>query len=469
MILGLLYARFTPAWQTPDEPAHYNFIRHVANNYALPVLEQGCYNQAYLTELTTQKFPSHLPIDSICYEHYQPPLYYLLATPLFILTKGNLLALRLLSVCFGGMMLVMVYKTIYLLEQKRSLAKFTNFANFMALATTAFVAFVPMHLTMLSAVNNDSFASLLFITFIYLLLRWFVDDSNSAIPLIIGIVLGLILLTKVTIYISVVLLACVFILKRRLNLIRLSLLFKLYVVALLIALPFYLRNATIYGNLDILGLQRHDEVVIGQLRTITKIEDMGFVPYIVELTRTTFHSFWGQFGWMAVPMDYRVYFALIILNAIAIYGLVQWLRNSLPLVKKQRQVMTIMGSIFILVMGIFIGLNMSFVQFQGRYFFTALMPIGLFFNTGLLEAFRREHARQIAFLILIGMGWLGITSYQTQILNKWGLAISGGAMLTFLIRYWLPIESPHGFVISIYVALAGLSGVCMWWFILPNL
>ncbi|MDP7260330.1 MAG: hypothetical protein QF376_05565, partial [Anaerolineales bacterium] len=102
MTIGALYAVNTPAWQAPDEPAHYNYIRGLAETGRLPVLQRGDYDQAYLSQLTARGFPAGMAVDALRYEGHQPPLYYLLATPLFMATGGSLLALRLFSLALGG-------------------------------------------------------------------------------------------------------------------------------------------------------------------------------------------------------------------------------------------------------------------------------------------------------------------------------------------------------------------------------
>ncbi|HQJ52731.1 MAG TPA: hypothetical protein PKW05_13230, partial [Anaerolineae bacterium] len=43
LVLGWLYARWTPNWQAPDEPAHYNYVTYLAENHRLPVLQAGDY------------------------------------------------------------------------------------------------------------------------------------------------------------------------------------------------------------------------------------------------------------------------------------------------------------------------------------------------------------------------------------------------------------------------------------------
>jgi 4-amino-4-deoxy-L-arabinose transferase-like glycosyltransferase len=460
LVLGFLYARLTPAWQSPDEPAHYNYVGYLAGHGALPVLVPGCYDEAYLNALKSQKFPPEMPIDSICYENYQPPLYYALAAPIYRLSGGNLLTLRLFSVLLGLGSLIFVYKTIGLFLPEPVLA----------LGTTAFVAFVPMHLTMLASVNNDSLAELLFIGLVYLLLNWLVGrPEDKPLPIMVGLVLGLILITKVTAYIAVPVVALVLWLGDR----RLGSLLKngirAYLPALVIALPFYARNSFIYGGFDILGLTRHDQVVVGQLRTVDRLADVGFAAYLSDLLRTTFHSFWGQFGWLAVPMDSRVYLALFIVQMLAVVGLVLWLWHSPPQTKVVRQSLGIMAAILLLAAGVFIGLNLSFVQFQGRYFFTALMPLGLFFSLGLREAFQRRWTWGLAAVLLLLTIWIGLTSLLGTGLDKWGVLISGLALIGLLAWRWLPIERVSWVVAGVYAGLAGLAGISVWWFIIPNL
>ena len=470
LTLGFLYARLTPPWQTPDEPAHYNHIRYIAEQRSLPELVMGCYDGDYLAQLTGRKFPPELSIEPVCYEHYQPPLYYVLAAPIFRLTGGNLLALRLFSVGLGAISLLIIYRTIRLCLPQ----------PLVALGTTAFVAFVPMHLTMLAAVNNDSLAELLLVGLVFLLLRWLLreDQAQKPLPYAVGLILGLILITKVTAYISLFLVALIIWFKAKSANEWLRNGLRAYLPALLIGLPWYVRNSLVYGGLDVLGLGRHDAVVAGQLRTADYLANIGWMAYLEALVRTTFHSFWGQFGWMAVPMDNRVYYALLLLQAMVGVGLLLWLRQLRQVPSTDsgyrrdsgyRQALWVMAVMILLSAGVFAGLNLSFVQFQGRYFFTALMPLGLFFTLGLSEALRRRSVVGVAIVLLLLVGWVGVSSLGRGGLDKWAMLIGGLAVGGLIGRRWVPIEESGWFVAGIYTGLAGLAAISVWWFIVPNL
>lgn len=454
-ILGVLYAALTPAWQTPDEPAHYNYIRFVAENHALPELVTGCYDQDLLSTLTGAKFRG-MSVDAVCYENYQPPLYYLLAAPIFAVTGGSLLALRLFSVLLGGLSLAMIFRAARLFLSAE-----------IAAAATAFAAFVPMHLTMLAAVNNDSLAELLLATFVFLLLKWiFSAKKQLSIPWALGVVLGLILLTKVTVYTAIVLGAAGlwFATPNRWQQLAKNAL-RLYLPALAMALPMFVRNAMVYGNGDILGLHRHDLVVVGQLRTADRLAQTGWVQYFSDLTRTTFHSFWGQFGWMAVPMDARVYAALTLFSVLTIAGVLLWLWHNRPFSRDMRLGLSIMAIQLLLVTGIFAGLNLSFVQFQGRYFFSALLPLGVLFGLGMHEMLRRENAFFGAVLAVLTLA--GTIVFGGG--GKWAMLIDGGSAAAFVLRHRLPERVTGWLLAAILGALAILAGASVFWFIVPNL
>jgi hypothetical protein len=60
----------------------------------LPVIEEDDYDEAYRSRIVSEGFPADLSIDPLTYEDWQPPLYYLLLTPVYRLNGGSLVALR---------------------------------------------------------------------------------------------------------------------------------------------------------------------------------------------------------------------------------------------------------------------------------------------------------------------------------------------------------------------------------------
>ncbi|MCB0190553.1 MAG: DUF2142 domain-containing protein [Anaerolineae bacterium] len=481
IIAGVLFATLTPHWQAPDEPAHYNYIRYLATEKRFPELVAGCYNEAYLAELKSRKFPADLSIGDICYEFHQPPLYYLLATPIYWAGDGSLVILRLLSVVFGAGIMVFAF----LIAQ-------TIFPNTLsiALGTMAFVAFVPMHIAILASVNNDSLAELILAALLFLFVRTLFVKGQLSIKysVLMGVLLGLGLLTKTTVYIAVPL---VIIMMGLRGLIEMKMLGSvgflrlvtdrllhhvgiIYIVALLIALPWFGRNAFLYGDADILGLKRHDAIVVGQLRTAEMITEVGYGVYLNNFINTTFRSFWGQFGWMAVPMDNRVYLFLTVLTCIALGGGIAyaWKVFSSQTPLEQRSAVMLMASVIVLMFMAYSWYNLTFVQFQGRYLFPSLIPLGFFFALGLHEVFRQQWGWGLAAALAIVLLWIIISTGFQGGIDKWAALILGLAFLLVvsrqvLSRYWTVLTVL--LLVLCYAGLGFLTLIAPFWFVIPYL
>ena len=47
LVIAGLFATRIPAWQVPDEPAHYNYVRQLAQTGQFPVLEPSDWNRNF--------------------------------------------------------------------------------------------------------------------------------------------------------------------------------------------------------------------------------------------------------------------------------------------------------------------------------------------------------------------------------------------------------------------------------------
>jgi 4-amino-4-deoxy-L-arabinose transferase-like glycosyltransferase len=383
-LIGTLYAAFTPTWQVPDEPAHYNYIRAIGDGQGIPVIEPGDYDQVYIRRLTTEQFPPHLPVDSLEYEDHQPPLYYLLATPIYIVFDGAVLALRLLSVIFGAGLLVVAFQTVRTV--------FPDSCE-LALMVAAFIAFIPQHVAMAAGINNDVLGELVAAGTLLALAAYLKAGGSPGEgrdrPWSIGLLLAIALLTKTTVYyvLGVAVLAIVIRWRQEHRTWKWAAkqLGWLFLPALVLSAPWFIRNGLIYGWLDPTGLARHNAVVEGQPRSAEWLAAYGWDGLLGRLVRTTFQSFWGQFGWMAVVLPTRFYQGLALLSGVLAVGFVWWLldRRRPSLTTYQRSVLLLLFAALILTLLAYLGYNMTFVQHQGRYLFPALIPIGMAAALGL--------------------------------------------------------------------------------------
>ena len=389
LLAGALFAIITPAWQAPDEPAHYNYIRQVAQDGCCPRIEAGDWQGEYQQQLTTVKFaPDYLDrLDTIEYEDHHPPLYYLLASIVFKLSDGDLTKLRLFSAVLGAVTVILSYlicRRVFPLQPQISLA------------VMALVAFLPQHLAMMSAVNNDALAEIIVAAGLLWIVRYLLGEDVPTWQL--GIIAGLALWTKITIYFLALLFPLAILLRWRKSdrpIAALSRDLAIFAaVALLIGGGWWLRNISVYGFPDFLGLGAHDAVVSDQLRTADHIARHGWGTYLAQILSVTFKSFWGQFGWMALPLDSVlggwIYRGFGLLTLAGISGLMRslWSGRAMRVPAQgaynpSRNIFTVLAAALLLVLLAFVYYNIEFVQWQGRYLFPALIPIALALVAGL--------------------------------------------------------------------------------------
>ncbi|MDX2141639.1 MAG: DUF2142 domain-containing protein, partial [Chloroflexota bacterium] len=422
-----------------DEPAHYNYIAQVAAFGCCPVIEDGDWDNAYLETLKANQFAPDLltNLPAVEYEDHQPPLYYLLLTPFYTLSNGSLTVLRIVTVFMALTVVLYTYIVTTLVMPNR---------RGVAFAAAAFVALLPQFLGITGSVNNDALAwSLIGLALIGALVYLRFERRGVGDEVGLGVLVGLALVTKVsTIFLLGV--VPVAILLRWLrqpspptppsalhsvvpqgegrigrrdgedakhdssaplhprapalkNLRSLLLRWVAFLIpALLIAGVWWGRNIVTYGFPDVFGLAAHDRVVVGQLRTADLIDQLGTGEYLSRAFTTTFQSFFGQLGWMSLPLPSWAYSAIGVLLLLAIGGwVVGWLareRDSEPN-PVQRDMALVLVLVGVLALAQYIYYNTEFVQFQGRYMFTGIIAFALLVAGGMDGWLRWAEARGV--------------------------------------------------------------------------
>ncbi len=469
---AVCYAVWTPAWQVPDEPAHYNYARYLAENGRFPVLQAGDYPHAYLEEIKARRFPPDMSIDPIRYESHQPPLYYILAAGVYILFAGaslpiRLTAMRLLSVLMGAGTTAAVWVLVR-----------ENFPGrpYLAWGTAAFLAFLPMHIAITAGVSNDPLAELVLAVTLLWLLRYLRRRGNMAFRswLSLGLLLGMGLLTKTSAYVALPLAGLVILWKEGRPRAVLRGWLSSLGVALLLALPWYVRNALTYGGLDILGLGRHDAITQEQLRTSTWLAVHGLRSLIVRFVETTFRSFWGQFGWMGVLLDSRLYTLLALVSGLAGLGVIWWLvrlfRRQTRLSAQEARALAVLGGSALLTVLGYLWYNLEFVQHQGRYLFPALIPIGLAFAAGLYQVTAPTGALPASLFLAGGAAALAVRGWRIGHLSLFWIALLIGMALLFALQGRLGNpRTQRAMLLAAYAGLWILDWVCLFGFIVPAL
>lgn len=416
LFAAISFATQTPAWQAPDEPAHYNYIAQVASAPCCPIIQAGDWDQAYLEEVKSARFHPDIlgRLETVRYENHQPPLYYLFGALVYRLFNGELIALRLYSVLWGAVVVGAAYEIAFRLFDRR----------WTAFGAAALVGLIPQHLSILASVNNDAMAEAVVAITLLLTMRWL---KGEAIPVWqLGLWVGIGFLTKASTYFMVG--VVVYALWQRWRSNRATYLLSpeairpvtlpdgkraiqtrsvyrpligalaaFLIPALLLGGIWWLRNISTYGFPDFLGLRAHDAVVVGQPRTEEWIAERGFGGYLNVGLQTTFQSFWGQFGWMALPLENRFTLIFAGLFVLGLSGLLvdspQRARAAkLPDALARLQIRRTFALALILSLLAFVYYNTEFVQFQGRYLYPGLIVLAVMLITG-LEAWRRMALR----------------------------------------------------------------------------
>lgn len=416
-VIAALFAIRTPAWQTPDEPAHYNYAAQVASQGCCPVIQAGDWDSPYLEQLKAARFAPELltRFDTIQYEDHQPPLYYLIQALVYRLSDGSLVVMRLVSAAFGLGIIACAWAI-----PRRLLPDQPQ----VALATAAFVAFLPQHVALLASVNNDSLAWLLVAVLIWLTVRYSLGDRIPVWGL--GLLMGIALLTKLSAIFMVGVIGLAILLRQASSFQRtassqnhkqnqpeqFAISHQLLAIGqkwaafllptLLLGGIWWVRNVSIYGFPDVFGLREHDRIVADQLRTATFMAENGVQGYWSHALRTTFTSFWGQFGWMGLPLWDWLYTLLLVVTAVLVVGLV--IRKKLsaisyhpsaadeaclvPAFLTAGRLAWLLLALCALLAALQYGYyNLEFLQLQARYMFTGLIPFGIGLALG-AEAWR---------------------------------------------------------------------------------
>ena len=140
-LLGLGFVAATPMGGAPDEGAHLRYIQVLVGEHRLPRLD-----------LEHRRANRHADAE---YEGHQPPLYYSLAVPFYVLGRavggnaGGGYAVRALSILLGALGTWLVW----LLARAAAPGR-----PGLWIAATAFAAFLPMRLAVNAAVGNDPLA-----------------------------------------------------------------------------------------------------------------------------------------------------------------------------------------------------------------------------------------------------------------------------------------------------------------------
>ena len=276
VLLSLLFALRVQPWKQPDERAHFQYVEHLATHRSFPVLKSKA--------------------ESSLYEAHQPPAYYVLAVPVYLLSRSGgevraMYALRVWTCLFGAGTLGFLWWLASTLFPRRPV---------LSLSAVAFVGLLPMHLYVASSLGNDALAGMIATATLALLVRSLRTPPAPRTALLLGALVGLGLLSKTTCLFLAPLVAARFLwleAGRRATFRQWSANTLAAGAAALAVSGWWLgRNTLLYG--DPLVLRKFNEVFVSSPHPSKFLVDYGMSlgNYLRFVAQLVFLTFWGVLG-----------------------------------------------------------------------------------------------------------------------------------------------------------------------------
>lgn len=338
----------------PDERQHANYIHHLLTAKTFPVLRPDS------------------PDLGETYQSHQAPLYYLLAATFGDPTGDGGQRTRYLNVLIGTLTLFGLFR----------LGKLMSGREDVGLACASF-GLIPGFVMLHGAITNDPLLMCLCTWTIFWALTGLQEGWTWRVVVTVGICTGLGLLTKSSAMALIPTIGVVWLLslgqKPSEGPKGVQLAFGLLALPLLIAAPWFARNAALYG--DPLGLTVFKQAFTGSAQASMFIQGVGPVAYWSDwVLWWTTRSFIGAFGYMDIFLEPNVYSALVGLGLLTLAGNLLKSPSSPEPVRANPNL--VLWTFFAVILVLFVQFNLTYFQGQARYLYPAIAALALAFGTG---------------------------------------------------------------------------------------
>ncbi len=352
-VCRIAFLFFTPTFYAPDEQSHFNYVKYLAENRALPI-------QTSRTDSLTNDW-----------EYYQPPIYYLSLSPIYLLSenlfKDTFITVRILrafSIIFWGITILFTYK-------------FLNHLNvhdvFMKTFVFSMISLLPTYTFLSSVINNDN----LLIAIGSGILCLTIQKTSLKNSMLIGLLLGLALLSKLTavVYIAfIIFILLIGIIKKTAGQIAIHHVVLQIAIAAFIWGPWAWRNNHLYGSIT--------------------AEEVANIPMhwptahyaVVSTLQYMQSSFWAVSGiYNNISFFFPAIGALIFCFACIgpLFGRISKREKLALLIPKDSTIIFALGLTIVVNAILVFRFGVLYGQGQGRFLFPLLIPISLLLAIGL--------------------------------------------------------------------------------------
>jgi hypothetical protein len=418
-VLTALLIATVPIDKAPDEGAHLEYAQYLAQKKSFPVFKP-------------------LGANTPGYELHQPPLYYILVAPSYLVSESVApYFARVISLLCGALTLVFLWSALRLLFPDDEL---------LANCATGFAALWPLHIAVGASAGNDALTGAMCAGMLWSVARLAARLSSREYSwrdaALVGIFFGLGMLSKSTaLVVGIAALGATFHLVRRAEDTRSGRTPAVATgialgVAILICGGWLVRNTVLYG--DPLAARIFDEAFINSpsRREFLQAATGAYGwEYLRSWLTVCFATCWGFFGGpnTAVAMlnpfgrsgprfeafsVLPVMFFPAVATLAALFGFVkwkwlEWKNPVLPILSKIALLWW--GVALLLGVAVLFRFNLTYFQAQARYLHPVLLPMALVFALGWREVFGEGRALRVfaigfgAILILLTLwnafGW----------------------------------------------------------------
>ena len=362
LALSIYFALHVPFGANPDETAHRDYIRLLIQNHGFV---------RFVPMPTDTNFGS-APTP---WESHQPPLYYLLCVPVYLLSGSSVFAVRMVSAIIQLATIFLAFRAARDLFPKRPEVWW---------GVALFVTLLPTQAQLSAAISNDGLTTLLCVALFWRMGRLVQKGQTVRDAAIVAGLFAVGLLTKTSVLQLVPALILAYVLAVRAGKISASDALRLGSVALFgglaFASPWLIRNTLLYGDPLALSIYKltGPNLTPGQVQALS---GWTWADYARQVGVRSFATFWyllppnlpfTRFAGPPLPL-----LAVVVLALGGAAGTYQWAKLSREAGEKnenERQVVGWFACGIALLVPFFVQFVLSVFQAQGRYFLPVLLP-----------------------------------------------------------------------------------------------
>jgi hypothetical protein len=343
VVVGIMGVFKNTNYSGADEAAHFDYVNFIVDSHHLPTLEQMTdVEKLSIAQANVDTIPL-----SLRHEAVQPPLYYVLGA----LISGSFddIYIRLIVLRFAGVLGIVIsfylaYRTYLVLVER----KYIQPNHYLYFSISMLFILSPEFQKIMIPLNNDHLLIILVSVLLYVFVLWLENEKITLKQTIfIGILMGCILLTKLTAGYLVVIGVGYFIYKKWYKPIGIS-----AIIVALMTLPWALLNFKHYHALT--GTKRHVEIVLPMVNPT----NYNFTLFDVIKSLPDFFSYmWVRNDETIITLLNSFVSMLVILSII--FGIIKIKERVTTLF-----VLSIIGNIIILC---FVTITQDVYAMIGRY------------------------------------------------------------------------------------------------------